>query len=56
MNDIGIKRNYSTSHKTITNATKKGSQMWMESINHMHETSLVLEEKQSKFQKANLEK
>ncbi len=55
MSDARIKRKYSTSHKTITNATKKGSQMLMKSINHMHETNLVLEEKQSKFQEANLE-
>jgi Skp family chaperone for outer membrane proteins len=56
MSGIRVKHKYFTSHKTITDATKKGSQMLVESINRMHETNLVLEEKQSKFQKANLAK
>jgi hypothetical protein len=47
---------YFATHKTITNVTKKGSQMLVESINCMHENNLVLEEKRSKSQEANLEK
>lgn len=55
-NNIGIICKYSKIHKTIANVIKKGSQMLVESINHMHETNLVLEEKQSKYQEANLAK
>jgi len=54
--NIGIMCKYFKIHKTIANVIKKGSQMLVESINHMHETNIVLEEKQSKFQEANLEK
>jgi hypothetical protein len=55
MSGIGVKHKYSTSHKTITIATKKGNQMLMELIDCTHETNLVLEEKRSKFQESNLE-
>jgi hypothetical protein len=54
--NIGIMCKYFKIHKTIANVIKKRSQMLVESINHMHETNIVLEEKQSKFQEANLEK
>ncbi len=56
MSNIGIMCKYFKTHKTIANVIKKGSQMLVESINHMHETNIVLEEKQSKSQEANLEK
>jgi hypothetical protein len=55
-NNIEIMHKYFASHKTITNVIKKRNQMLVESINHMHETNLVLEEKRSKFQETNLEK
>jgi hypothetical protein len=42
---IGVKMIYSSTHKSMAEATKKGNKLLVESIEQINATSLILEEK-----------
>lgn len=43
--NIGVKMTYSSTHKSMVEATKKRSKLLVQSIEQINATSLILEEK-----------
>jgi hypothetical protein len=49
---MSVKRNYLLAHKTMAKAIKKGMKMFIDTINCIHNNSVLMEEKQiSLFEK-----